>query len=217
MFKLSNRHLVYACIIVGLSGTALLHCSGLDVLDNPTALDASTNRNFAPIQSPAPVRMTQAPQPQCPAQSLPWEVRFSPSGGSTQHLVAALNQAQESVYVQAYSFTSAAIANALVEAKKRGVDVQILLDRSDQTGRGSMLKSFVDNKMNVLIDSKHAIAHNKIMIIDHKIVFTGSFNFTQAAEKSNAENSLELFDPKMAQVYLDNWNVHKTHSVAPAQ
>jgi phosphatidylserine/phosphatidylglycerophosphate/cardiolipin synthase-like enzyme len=40
------------------------------------------------------------------------------------------------------------------------------------------------------IDDKHAIAHNKIMIIDRGTVITASFNFTKAAEERNAENLL---------------------------
>ena len=40
------------------------------------------------------------------------------------------------------------------------------------------------------IDNKHAIAHNKIMIIDQSTIITGSFNFTKAAEEKNAENLL---------------------------
>ncbi|HTR44450.1 MAG TPA: phospholipase D-like domain-containing protein, partial [Thermodesulfovibrionales bacterium] len=42
------------------------------------------------------------------------------------------------------------------------------------------------------IDAQHAIAHNKVMIIDKETVITGSFNFTKAAEERNAENLLIL-------------------------
>jgi len=55
---------------------------------------------------------------------------FSPKGGCTQ---AALATAKKSILVQACSFTMAPIARALVDAKKRGVDVQVLLDKSKRT------------------------------------------------------------------------------------
>lgn len=52
---------------------------------------------------------------------------------------------------------------------------------------------------------KPAIAHNKVMLIDGATVITGSFNFTAAAQKSNAENLLVLNDQKLADLYRANW------------
>ena len=60
---------------------------------------------------------------------------FSPNGGCTQAVVSALSTAQKSILVQAYSFTSAPIARALVDAKKRGVDVQVILDKTNRSDR----------------------------------------------------------------------------------
>jgi phosphatidylserine/phosphatidylglycerophosphate/cardiolipin synthase-like enzyme len=142
-----------------------------------------------------------------------WEVHFSPRGGSTDFLNTNIGAANSSVYVQAYSFTSAPIAEALISKRKQGKIVEVILDKSDLTGKGSQIENLVKNGVVVYIDNKHAIAHNKIMIIDNRIVFTGSFNFTNAAESSNAENSIKLADPKLAQIYQTNWNSHKEHSV----
>jgi phosphatidylserine/phosphatidylglycerophosphate/cardiolipin synthase-like enzyme len=64
------------------------------------------------------------------------------------------------------------------------------------------------------IDDKHAIAHNKIMIIDKTWVITGSLNFTKAAEEKNAENLLIILSRELAKQYLDNWLKHKGHSEA---
>ena len=63
-----------------------------------------------------------------------------------------------------------------------------------------------------LIDPSHAIAHNKIMIIDGEIVITGSFNFTKAAEEKNAENLLVIRDKALAEKYIKNWQEHEGHS-----
>jgi phosphatidylserine/phosphatidylglycerophosphate/cardiolipin synthase-like enzyme len=63
------------------------------------------------------------------------------------------------------------------------------------------------------IDDQHAIAHNKIMIIDDATIITGSFNFTKAAEEKNAENLLVIKDaPDLVQQYTENVNVHAMHS-----
>ena len=62
------------------------------------------------------------------------------------------------------------------------------------------------------VDSMHAIAHNKIMIIDGTTVLTGSFNFTKAADQNNAENLLVIRDDKVAAKYEANWQAHFRHS-----
>ena len=62
------------------------------------------------------------------------------------------------------------------------------------------------------IDAQHAIAHNKVMIIDGGTVITGSFNFTKAAEENNAENLLVIRDRKLAERYIENWQEHERHS-----
>jgi len=114
--------------------------------------------------------------------------------------------------VQAYSFTSAPLAEALLAAKRRGVSVQVILDRSQRTEKYSEADFLIHNEIPTLIDAKHAIAHNKIMIIDGFVVLTGSFNFTRAAEEKNAENLLIINDPMLAKAYLENWHLHEQHS-----
>ena len=101
-----------------------------------------------------------------------------------------MDGAKESVQVQAYSFTSAPITKALVDAHKRGVKIQVVLDKSQRTERYSSADFLQHAGIATFIDTKHAIAHNKI-IIDGATVITGTFNFTQAAEERNAENLLE--------------------------
>jgi len=138
---------------------------------------------------------------------------FSPNGGCTQAIVEQLNAAKKSVLVQAYSFTSAPIAKALVDAKKRGVDVQVILDKS-QRGEAYSSATFLANEgVLTYIDSDHRIAHNKVMIIDGHTVITGSFNFTKSAEEGNAENLLVINNaPQLATRYTANWKEHLGHS-----
>jgi phosphatidylserine/phosphatidylglycerophosphate/cardiolipin synthase-like enzyme len=61
-------------------------------------------------------------------------------------------------------------------------------------------------------DGSHAIAHNKVMIVDDNIVITGSFNFTNSAQTRNAENLLVLRSADLAQNYKANWLEHWKHS-----
>ena len=147
-----------------------------------------------------------------PAAAAPTEVYFSPHGGCTEAVVREVQAARSSVYVQAYSFTSAPIARALAEAEARGVDVEVILDKSNRSARYSGADYLLHHGIPTRIDAAHAIAHNKVMIIDGRVVITGSFNFTKAAEEHNAENLLVLRDPALAARYLQNWKLHALHS-----
>jgi phosphatidylserine/phosphatidylglycerophosphate/cardiolipin synthase-like enzyme len=151
-------------------------------------------------------------QPQGPQTLPPVEVRFSPSGGCTEAVVKEIDAARKTIIVQAYSFTSAPIAKALVGAHKRGVDVRVILDKSQRTEKYSSADFVQHAGIPVWIDAKHAIAHNKVMVIDGETVITGSFNFTTSAEDRNAENLLVIRSPELAKTYADNWRAHFGHS-----
>jgi phosphatidylserine/phosphatidylglycerophosphate/cardiolipin synthase-like enzyme len=142
----------------------------------------------------------------------PIEVRFSPKGGCTDAIVGELNAARSSILIQAYSFTSAPIAKAIVEAHRRGVHVEAILDSSHKTAKYSEADFLYNAGIPVMLDSRHAIAHNKIIIIDGQVVLTGSFNFTKSAEQSNAENLLIIRDTALADQYTANWKLHAKHS-----
>jgi phosphatidylserine/phosphatidylglycerophosphate/cardiolipin synthase-like enzyme len=140
-------------------------------------------------------------------------VLFSPDGGCTDAIVQAIRSARESIHVQAYRLTSVPIVKALVDAHGRGVKLSIVLDKSQQSDKYSDATYFHNNGISVLIDHKHAIAHNKIIVIDRRLVITGSFNFSKAAEESNAENLLIIEDkPKLTEAYLKNFSEHERHA-----
>lgn len=142
---------------------------------------------------------------------------FSPDGGCTDAIVDEINRAQRSIWMQAYSFTSTPIAKALVEARERGVEITAVLDKS-QRGEQYTSADFVAHAgIPTYIDDKHAIAHNKIMLIDGVTIITGSFNFTKAAEHSNAENMLIITNkPVLYAAYAANFQRHLEHSVTYA-
>jgi phosphatidylserine/phosphatidylglycerophosphate/cardiolipin synthase-like enzyme len=142
----------------------------------------------------------------------PVEIFFSPHGGCTEAAVREIDAARSVLLVQAYSFTSTPIAKALVAAHRRGVKVRVILDKENETEKYSAAVFLIHEGVPTQIDAKHAIAHNKIMIIDEQTVITGSFNFTKQAETSNAENLLVIRDAKIAARYIANWREHAEHS-----
>lgn len=141
------------------------------------------------------------------------QVTFSPNGGCTEAIVREIKAAKQSIQIQAYSFTSQPIAKALIDAQKRGVKIRAILDKSNRTDRYSAATFLLNQKCDVFIDDKHQIAHNKIIIIDEAVIITGSFNFSKAAEQSNAENLLVIRShPELVKQYLANWDAHLKHS-----
>lgn len=126
-------------------------------------------------------------------------------------IVGVLDGARRSVRVQAYGFSFAPILAALVRAKARGVDVRVILDKSDDRAaaggrvRAGGALAMARAGIPTWIDWQPSIAHNKIMIVDDHMVIGGSFNFTAAAEHRNAENVTFIDSPVAAGRFAENW------------
>lgn len=143
------------------------------------------------------------------------EAYFSPKGGCTDAIVREIGHARREILVLAYSFTSRPIAQALVDSKLRGVHVEIVLDHSNEHDAYSDLHFFKEQGLVAVIDPHHAIAHNKVMVIDGRTLLTGSFNFTHHAEQDNAENLLVIKGhPELVHAYRQNFTTHKAHARA---
>ena len=132
---------------------------------------------------------------------------FTPGEKCTDLIVKQIDEAKKSIYVQAYGLTSQPIIEAVGNAKVRGLEVKVILDKVNETEKqGNGAKYLRSKNIEVLIDNKVAIAHNKVMVIDSKNIITGSFNFTKSAQDRNAENVLIILDDStVAKKYIDNW------------
>lgn len=139
-------------------------------------------------------------------------VCFSPNLKCQQKIISLIKSAQHSIRLQAYSFTDPLIADALLTAKSNGVDVEIIFDKSNKSNKRSKASLVSTGGIPVYIDSPAGIAHNKVIIIDSKKVITGSYNFSAAAYKRNAENLIVIENPQLAQQYLVNWQYRKALS-----
>lgn len=138
---------------------------------------------------------------------------FTPGENCTGKIAHEIDQARNEVLVQAYSFTSKPIAKALLGAHKRGVKVEAVLDKSQRKERYTSATFLSNAGIPVFIDGRHAIAHNKVIVIDRRTVITGSFNFTKAAQERNAENLLIIEGSRaLVEKYLANYAAHREHS-----
>jgi len=144
---------------------------------------------------------------------------FTPGGRADAMIIAAIAAARRQVLVQAYSFTHRRIAEALVSARGRGVDVAVIADH-DQTrsNNSAAIRNITRSGVPVLLDSLHAAAHNKVIVIDAGeadcAVVTGSYNFTYNAQHRNAENVVILRgNPSLCEAFRNNWLRHNAHSI----
>jgi phosphatidylserine/phosphatidylglycerophosphate/cardiolipin synthase-like enzyme len=147
------------------------------------------------------------------------EYAFSPGDDAAGMVVRAIDGAHLQILVQAFSFTHAGIADALIRAKRRGLDVQVIADPEQiELIDHNVIPRLVVAGLAVFTDAEHAAAHNKVMVIDAEatapVLITGSFNFTHAAQFRNAENLLVFRgNHELTRAYLDNWMRHLKHSV----
>jgi len=143
------------------------------------------------------------------------EVGFSPNGGAQELILKAIATAKSSIHVLAYSFTSKPVASALLVAHKRGVKIYVVVDKSQRTEKYTSATFLANQGIPVRIDAKHSIQHNKVLIIDQQHIQTGSYNYSSAADRSNAENAIVIWaNPQLAQLYLVDWMKHWEHAEA---
>lgn len=141
------------------------------------------------------------------------DVYFSPKGGAAEAIVKEINNANSEILVQAYSITNHSLTSALIDARKRGVRIHVIIDKSQRKLEYNQADFIAHAGIPIYIDSKHAKANNKIMIIDRQTLITGSSIFTCATEEKNAENLLVLKgNVPLVDRYLEDFEKHKVHS-----
>ncbi|HBV4265965.1 TPA: phospholipase D family protein [Klebsiella pneumoniae] len=136
------------------------------------------------------------------------QVGFSPEGTAQQLVLNVINSSKENIRMMAYSFTAPDVMKALIAAKRRGVDVKIVIDDKGNEGRASRAAmNLVTNAgISLRVNNNYKIQHDKVIVVDGRHVETGSFNYTASAEKYNSENAIVMWDaPELAAQYLKHW------------
>jgi len=134
------------------------------------------------------------------------QVAFSPDRGATELVIRTIDSAHATIRMAAYAFTSSPIAAALVEAHQRGIDVKVVVDKSNVTARYTAATFLANQGVPVTVDYQYSIMHDKFIVVDGMTVEEGSFNYTASAESRNAENVLVLHDASVAGQYGKEWD-----------
>jgi len=142
------------------------------------------------------------------------EVGFGPHEGAEKLVLKVIDSARSEIHVLAYAFTSAPVTGALLDARRRGVEVALVVDYEqnlvkDRSGKAvHALSALVNAGCRVRTISAFPIFHDKTVIADRESVETGSFNYSDAASNRNSENVIVLWkNPELAKVYLNHWEL----------
>lgn len=136
------------------------------------------------------------------------EAGFSPESSALQLVLGTIGDARQSIRLMGYSFTSPEVVKALTDAKRRGVDVKVVLDEKGNSSKASVaaMNLLVNADIPVRTVNRFKIMHDKVLIVDNQTVEVGSFNYSRAAARSNSENALVVREmPALAQTYLAHW------------
>ncbi|MEM1532305.1 MAG: phospholipase D family protein [Nitrososphaerota archaeon] len=142
-------------------------------------------------------------------------VCFSRTQYCLADIINHVKQAKTYIYVMAYLITSDDIADALIDAHNKGVNVKIVLEKDMMNISGSEYKKLRDAGIDVRVENTSYLLHHKVIIVDGKVVVTGSYNFSRAAEDENYENLLIITDPKIVSEYEQEFGRVLQNSVIP--
>lgn len=133
---------------------------------------------------------------------------FTPAEKCLPKILNEIDRADSSIKMMAYSFTNPKISEALLAAKGRGVNIEILIDKGQFENNYNQSKFLKKKGIKVKLDNPAGLAHNKVIIFDNRTLLTGSYNFSKSAEYRNAENLIFIAGEGSERVlknYIDNF------------
>jgi hypothetical protein len=134
------------------------------------------------------------------------EVLFFPSQDNEAKIIEYLKSAKKSIYVCVFTITNERLCTALLEAHLRGVNVKMITD-DEEVRLISNLRDLSEEGIHVRTDNaKNALMHNKFVIIDQRILMTGSYNWTVRATKANQENVVILENNQLVDTFTAEFN-----------
>jgi len=142
---------------------------------------------------------------------------FSPEAGAEALVLKSIDSARQTIRMAAYSFTSPQVMRKLLDAKKRGVDIMIVVDEKGNKSKASRaaMNLVVNAGIPLRTISTYTIHHDKYIVVDGMHVETGSFNYSQSAARRNSENVIVVWNnPELASSYLGHWQSRWDQGVA---
>lgn len=130
------------------------------------------------------------------------EVCFSPGDACRQRIISHIHQAQKSIDVCVYTISDDRISEALIKAHERGCSVRVISDNHKSEDEGSDIELLARKGLPVRLDESPFHMHHKFAVYDQRVLINGSFNWTRSASDKNEENITVLFEQKLVQAFL---------------
>ena len=134
----------------------------------------------------------------------------STSFSRTQDTAYLLQQwilkANHTIKLMLYLITQDSLAESLISAKNRGIDIDVVIDDEWVSASGSDFQMLLNTGIDIRSDNRAGTMHHKVMIIDDYIIVTGSYNWSNAAEDSNDENVIILKSESISSLYLSEFS-----------
>jgi len=188
---------------------ALYFCSDDAAENYTTEFSEMFAGQFGPSSS------ANTPYPIFTVDGINIENYFAPEDDVMDKVVAAVATAKSSIQFMAYEFTDNSLGQALEQKFADGLSVEGIFESSQANSQYSQCAPLLKKGISVYLDGNPAVFHHKVMIIDDSIVITGSFNFTQQANKENDENLLIIHDPGLAATYEKEYQLMKSQAAKP--
>jgi len=145
----------------------------------------------------------ETPNPEVSIDGTRMEVFFSPDDGVANRIVEILNEAQESIYFMAFSFTTDEFGEAIRAQAENGLTVAGVMEEEQvKSNMGTEYDPFKQAGLDVFLDGNEGQMHHKTMIVDDRIVITGSYNFSSSAETRNDENLVVFHNEQIAEFFM---------------
>ena len=177
----------------------LIHIRSVEMAENYTKEfdEMFVDDKFGPDVVPA------TPNPDITISGTRVETFFSPDDGVAAHVLQVLNDAEESIYFMAFSFTTDELGEAIRSKAENGLMVAGVMEEEQvKSNIGTEYDPFKQAGLDVYVDGNDGQMHHKVMIVDGKIVITGSYNFSNSAETRNDENLVIFHNEQIADFYL---------------
>jgi phosphatidylserine/phosphatidylglycerophosphate/cardiolipin synthase-like enzyme len=162
-------------------------------------------------------KSSATPFPRVRVGAAPVEVYFSPEDGIAKYVLQRLAVAKRSIHFMTFSYTADDISDAMIAKVKTGLLVRGVFESQNAGGSGADFSRLKQGGVDVLEDGNCYILHHKVIVIDERTVITGSYNFTNSAEKDNDENLVIVDDPALARAYLEEFQRVYAQAQAPTR
>lgn len=133
------------------------------------------------------------------------QVYFSPEDDILNRIIPLVAGSQSTIRFLAFSFTDYPLAQAMIERHAAGVDVAGVYEKTGSETEGAELRTFFCARVPVRQDGNPRFLHHKMIVVDNRLVITGSFNFSNNATDNNDENVVIIDSPEIAALYMQEF------------